>query len=276
MIGARSPLPDFAEPPLESGPAHFPVAPVAVTAKRRRGRAVSAGAAAAVALLIGAGATILVEGDGPHIEPVGVAGFAEDFVFTFLSSAGEDSEDSLSPFLGYAPTLTGMASGNFYVTHVTARDVRVRDNSWEVTVRAEVLARSAGGFTKADALHFAVRIVDEPGTGLRAVALPSPSAQAVASPVPARSEASLPADEVMLATVAGYLDWYLTESAPINGSSPAGGFAEAHLVSLDLDAGSATAGVVATTFTGHELRLDVPLTSEGGSWRVLDFSPESS
>ncbi len=197
-------------------------------------------------------------------------------MFTFLSSAGEDSEDSLRPFLGYIPTLTGMASGSFYVTQVTARDVRVRDGSWEVVVRAEVLARTDGGFTPADALHFAVRIVEEPGTGLRAAALPSPSAGPVVPAVPARSGESLPTEDAAVAAVAGYIDWYLTESAPINGVAPAGGFAEAHLVSLDVGAEVATAGVVATTAGGHKLRLDLPLTNEGGSWQVLDLSPESS
>ena len=275
MIGARTPLPDFHEPPPEV-PTPLTVAPPSAPAKPRRRTLVLAGAVVLVALALLITAYFLVAADEATSSPTQVTGFAKDFVFVFLARAGEGSESHLAPFLGYPPSLTGMLPGRFYVTQVTARDLHESSNGWVVLVRAEALARTGRGYAPADPKHFAVRVAEDPDGHLRALALPAPAPASLKPAVPAPPENALPADEATMSAVSDYLTWYLTGSAPINGVTPAGGFESVELVGLDIGEETATASVLATTSEGHALRVEVPLIEADGMWEFLDLSPPPS
>lgn len=208
--------------------------------------------------------------------PLVVGGFAEDFVATFLTTAGEGAEQSLQPFLGYLPSLAGMTPGSFYAAHTTARELQQTDDGWTVVVRADLLTRTDGGFVPLGPRNYAVRVTEDPEIGMRAIALPAPAP--TTSPIDLKPTGGnlLPDDEVLVTAVSNYLDWYLTGAAPIAGITPVGGFETTELVHLEVDDERATAGVLATLATGHTMRVDVPLIRSGGSWRALELSPESS
>jgi hypothetical protein len=208
--------------------------------------------------------------------PLVVGGFAEDFVATFLTTAGEGAEQSLQPFLGYLPALAGMTPGSFYATRTTARELRQTDNGWTVIVRADLLTRTDGGYVPLGPRNYSVRIVEDPEVGLRAASLPGPSPARPPGIEEQPRQYVLPDDEQLVTAVSDYLDWYLTGSAPIAGVIPAGGFEATELVHFDAGEERATAGVLATLATGHTMRIDVALIRSGGSWRALELSPESS
>lgn len=214
--------------------------------------------------------------DDTTTAPLEVGGFAEDFVGVFLTRAGEGAEQSLQPFLGYLPSLAGMTPGSFYAAHTTARELQQTDNGWTVVVRAELLTRKGDGYVPLGPRNYAVRLTDDPETGLRATALPSPSP--ITSPIDIKPTAGnlLPDDEGLVAAVSDYLDWYLTGTAPIAGLTPVGGFETTELVHLEVADERATAGVLGTLPTGHAMRLDVPLIRSGGSWQAVVLSPESN
>lgn len=273
MIGARTPVPDFHEPPPEV-PTPLTAAPPSASAQPRRRTLVLAGAVVLVALALLFTTYFLVSADGATSSPTEVTGFAEDFVFVFLARAGEGSESYLGPFLGYTPSLAGMLPGRFYVTQVTARDLHESSDGWVVLIRAEALARTGQGYAPADPKHFAVRVVEDPDGYLRALALPAPAPAPLISAAPAPPVS--PADGATVSAASDYLSWYLTGSAPINGVTPAGGFESIELVGLDIGEETATASVLATTSEGHALRVEVPLIEADGMWEFLDLSPPPS
>jgi len=275
VIGARTPLPDFHEPPTEV-PTQLTVAPPSAPANPRRRISVLAGAVVLVALALLFATYLLVSADGATSSPTEVTGFAEDFVFVFLARAGEGSESYLAPFLGYTPSLAGMLPGRFYVTQVTARDLHENSDGWVVLIRAEALARTDRGYAPADPKHFAVRVMEDPGGYLRALALPAPAPAPLISAALEPPEDGLPVDGATVSAVSDYLSWYLTGSAPINGVTPAGGFESIELVGLDIEEETATASVLATTAGENVLRLEVPLVEADGRWEFLDLSPQSS
>ena len=217
---------------------------------------------------------------GPATEsaasPLVVAGFAEDFVATFLTTAGEGAEQSLQPFLGYSPSLAGMTPGSFYAARTTARELQQTGDGWTVIVGADLLTRTDGGYVPLGPRNYAVRVAEDPEIGLRAIALPSPAP--ITSPIDIKTTDgnTLPNDEALVTAVSDYLDWYLTGTAPIAGLTPVGGFEATELLHLEVDDERATAGVLATLATGHAMRVNVPLIRSGGSWRALELSPESS
>lgn len=212
----------------------------------------------------------------PATPPLVVAAFAEDFVHTFLSASGEGSEEVLAPFLGYSPSLIGMRPGAFYVTNVSVLGFFPNDEGWAVEVRAEVLEQTESGFAPTHPRYFAIRVIAVPGAGLLAEGLPAPMAAPTAAPVSASAREAPPPDDATVEDVAAYLDWYLTGSAPIGGSAPAGGFTGVELLTLDLKADAAVAGVAATTGGGHTLRVEVPLVRRAGAWQVVGLNRESS
>ncbi|MDF1596710.1 MAG: hypothetical protein P1T08_11575 [Acidimicrobiia bacterium] len=228
---------------------------------------------AGVVLLV---AVIVPRQTNPATPPLVVAGFAEGFVHTYLSAAGEESEETLAPFLGYSPSLIGMRPGAFYVTNVSVRGFFPHEEGWTVEVRAEVLEQTERGFAPSHPRHFAIRVIDRPGAGLLADGLPAPIAAPTVAAVPAPALEAPPSDDGTAEAVAAYLDWYLTGSAPIGGSAPAGGFAGVELLTLHLEADTAVAGVAVTTGGGHTLRVEVPLARVAGVWQVVDLSRESS
>jgi hypothetical protein len=228
---------------------------------------------AAVVLLV---AIIVPTQAIPATPPLVVAGFAVDFVNTFLSAAGEGSEEVLTPFLGYTPSLIGMRPGAFYVTKVSVRGLFPNDEGWAVEVRADVLEQTESGYAPTHPRYFAIRVIAVPGAGLLAEGLPAPIAAPTAAPAPAPALEAPSSDDATVEAVAAYLDWYLTGSAPIGGSAPAGGFTGVELLTLDLKADTAVAGVAAMTGGGHTLRVELPLVRRAGVWQVVDLSRESS
>lgn len=102
-----------------------------------------------------------------------VAAFAESFVISFLA-AGESSVDSLADALGDVPDLTGLESGDWFVSHARASAMeRVAGERWRVTVAAELLRRGTEeGYTTVGTRHFDVEVVEVDGV-LVAASLPA-------------------------------------------------------------------------------------------------------
>ena len=201
-------------------------------------------------------------------DPMAVAGFAQDFVHTYLTSSGGGSEENLLPFLGYSPSLDGMESGTFYVTHLAIRDIEPGESEWRILIKANLLERFDHGYRRSDPLWLSVAVADEGDGELRALSLPSLLRPPAAEPLSPVQVDFLPVDPELVASSSDLVGWYLTGSVPFGPMMPVGGFTEADLMSLQLDEDTAIAGVNATTATGHVLRVDIPLERVEGIWRV--------
>jgi hypothetical protein len=172
-----------------------------------------------------------------------------------------------------------MPPAGFYVTRTSARRLEARGPRWDVLVRVDLMEKVDGGFTPVEPRHFIVGIETDAGDGLRAVSLPTPSPAPTPPGPPTAMDARVPADQATTLSVTNYLDWYLTESATINGQAPAGGFDRIDLLSLELNPEAATglAVVLATTAFGHRIHLEIPLDVEYGSGGLtVGISRESS
>ncbi len=265
MIGARVPTPDGPNspppPPVDLRPASPRLPP-----RRRRPLVITA--TAAVLVLVAALVGALLRPSGPS--DLEAAGFAESFVAAFLS-AGEGTEASLLPYLGYTPALDGMNGGDFFVAHLITERVTAHNHGADVIIGARVLERSDAGYVDPGPVRLLVRL-GKTEAGFRALALPEPAPPAPAAPSPPSSrENTLPASGTEAAS--GFVHWYLTGTVPINGVAPAGGYQSAELVSLEHTNGEALAGVVARTHAGHGVRLDLRIVERNGAWTI---SPGSS
>ncbi len=120
--------------------------------------------------------------------PVGVEGFAQLFVATYLE-AGEGAESALRPFYSQPLSLKGIRPGQRYVARTAtleaAPDGRpLGADSWSVTVAAEVLVEAEGGYRR-DGVHFFTVRVARTEDGLTATSLPSEIPASIILPVPA-------------------------------------------------------------------------------------------
>ena len=269
MNPARYPQPDptLELPPLAPTPLpHIPPAPP--DGRRMRIKTVGAGV---ILLLAAIGGTTLKLASPPQnteVNPIAVAGFAQDFVHTYLTSSGEGSAEDLVPFLGYTPSLDGMDPGRFYVTHLSIREIRTLGSEWIVGIKADLLESIGQGYQRSDPLWLSVTVAQDEYGDLRAVSLPALLSEPAAEPLSPHLPDSLPTDPSTVASVSALAAWYLTDSAPLRGTMPVGGFIEAELMSLRIEDDTAVAGINATTTTGLVLRVDIPLERVDGTWRV--------
>ncbi|MCJ7753397.1 MAG: conjugal transfer protein, partial [Thermoanaerobaculales bacterium] len=134
------------------------------------------GAALAVLLigfLLGRVLTVAINSDDV---PGGLEGFAEMYVSTLLTRAGEGAEEVLIPYLGYVPDLAGFEPGTWYVSHTAVWSIeKAGPDRWTVLVAADQLGRQAGGYAPTGTFFYSVEI-ERTSTGLRATSLPSLSA----------------------------------------------------------------------------------------------------
>lgn len=113
--------------------------------------------------------------------PAAVAGFAELYVATYLE-AGAGQEQSLTGFYPQALDLAGVSAGARYVARAAAVATEsLGPRYWAVTVGADVLVASAGGYQPEGTQYYRVA-VESSLTGMVATTLPA----AVAAPAPAR------------------------------------------------------------------------------------------
>jgi hypothetical protein len=135
--------------------------------------------------------------------PAGVGDFAEMYVSTLLTQAGETTEEVLVPYLGYVPDLTGLEPGAWYVSHTAAWSIeKAGSDRWTVLVAADQLGVQEGGYVPVGTLFYEVHIEQTP-IGLRATALPSPAA--TPSPPAHPSPEAVDTDGRLADAVAGFL-----------------------------------------------------------------------
>ena len=269
MNPARHPQPDptLELPPV--APTPLPrIPPARSDGRRMRVKTVGAGVILLLAAIGGTATKLTSPAQHTEAHPIAVAGFAQDFVHTYLTSSGEGSAEGLLPFLGYTPSLDGMDPGRFYVTHLSTREIRTLGSEWIVGIKADLLESIGQGYQRSDPLWLSVTVAQDEYGDLRAVSLPALLSEPAAEPLSPHRPDSLPADPSTVASVSALTTWYLTDSAPLRGTVPVGGFIEAELMSLRIEDDSALAGINATTATGHVLRVDIPLERVDGTWRV--------
>ena len=108
---------------------------------------------AILGLALTASATWQGQRPSSEIDPNAVA---ELFVRAYLSEAGEGSEDTLAPFLGYQPTLAGMEPQQWYVTGTTSISTETAHGVTTVVVAADTLGRVGAGYGDHETQFFAV------------------------------------------------------------------------------------------------------------------------
>lgn len=217
------------------------------------------------------------------IPPTGISGFAELYVATYLTSAGDGAEEALAAFSADELDVGGMAPHSHYVTRAEAIAIDPHgDGYWTATVAAEVLVLSGDGYLP-DGLQFYIVGVIEAEGGFAAVGLPA----RIAPPQPprvsgvARVEADLSTEQELLA--AGFLDAYLTGGSEIGRfltpESELEAVRPAPYATIEITgAGTATvddqtylhADVTATTPTGqvHNMEYTLELVHNSRVWLV--------
>lgn len=139
----------------------------------------------------------------------GLGGFAEMYISTLLTQAGEGAGDVLVPYLGYPPDLTGLVPGSWYVTQTGVWSIEeAGPDTWTVLVAATQLGLQEGGYAAAGTHFYEVNVEQTPG-GLRAATLPAlvarPSATTQRVPGAPEIDASL-ADAVAEFLTAHFID----------------------------------------------------------------------
>lgn len=143
--------------------------------------------------------------------PGGLEGFAEMYVSTLLTRAGEGAEEVMIPYLGYVPDLAGFEPGTWYISHAAVWSIeKAGPDRWTVQVAVDQLGRQAGGYVPAGTFFYSVEI-ERTTTGLRATSLPSLSATPSSPPGnPPRSPVT---DPRIADVVTGFLISRLTGAA---------------------------------------------------------------
>ena len=135
--------------------------------------------------------------------PAGLGGFAEMYVSTLLTQAGEGAEEVLMPYLGYSPDLAGHQPGTWYVSHTAVWSIAESGTDrWNVLVAAARLGLDEGGYSPAGTSFYSVEVELTP-TGLRATALPSLAKMPL--PLTPISPPAPPTDPQLTDAVTGFL-----------------------------------------------------------------------
>ncbi len=135
--------------------------------------------------------------------PAGLGGFAEMYVSTLLTQAGEGAEEVLIPYLGYSPDLAGHQPRTWYVSHTAVWSIAESGTDrWNVLVAAAQLGLEEGAYAPAGTSFYSVEIELTP-TGLRATALPSLAKTPL--PFTPASPPAPPTDPQLTDAVTGFL-----------------------------------------------------------------------
>jgi|GEM_PF-5859120 len=212
------PLLELLETTLDEPPA--PASPVAPPARTRMLR-VAATVAAAAAIAAAAGWLATRE---PAVAPppAGLTGFAELYVATYLTAAGDEGAARLRTFYADAPPGAAFAAPDRFVTHVAAIAVRpVAPAYWAVHVAADVLSYDGAGYRQ-DGLQLYLVGVVESGEGFTATSLPGRIAASAQAPIPATATGVPIDDPAMWTLVEGFLAAYLTGAGDLGAYASAG------------------------------------------------------
>ncbi len=170
---------------------------------------------AAIAILVGAVAVVTWlslrgSGDVANGSPVpSIDGFAELYLRTYLTDAGEGTEAVWHPILVMRPISPGMAAGTWYVADVVTLESSQVDNATSVLLAVDLLGAASGGF-EGVGTHFYEVTVASHDDGLLAVGLPSEVAGPRANTANVdRPALAPPPDNPITAAVSDYLEWYL-------------------------------------------------------------------
>lgn len=181
---------------------------------RLRGRAAVI-AGVVVAVVAGAiWATSVPRGDVPATDaataPPGLEGFAEMFVATYLTAAGDDGAAELRRFYAAGPEGSALHGIDRWVTRTAAVAVDERSpGQWHVTVAADVLSFDGTGYRRDGVHHYLVGVV-ESTAGLAATSLPARVPAPPPAPIAAMTGGAAIDDPSVHALVTGFLDAYLT------------------------------------------------------------------
>ncbi len=177
MPTVNFPTPTAAPPMAAAGDPRPPETPAPIRRHRWSRQIGPFGGAALAVLLIGfLLGRVLTVATGSDDVPGGLEGFAEMYVSTLLTRAGEGAEEALIPYLGYVPDLAGFEPGTWYLSHIAVWSIeKAGPDRWTVLVAADQLGRQAGGYGPAGTFFYSVEI-ERTTTGLRATSLPSLSA----------------------------------------------------------------------------------------------------
>lgn len=180
----------------------------------RRGWLIALGVAVAVALtVLAVAATHQTEspaGADQPAPPVGLEGFAESFVATYLTASGESGLESLRRFYATPPEGATSDVGDRYVMRAVAIDATaLTRDAWELRVAADVLEFDGTGYTS-DGTHYYLVGVVNTESGLTATSLPARVATPPPAPIAVAAAAAPVEDPGTLALVDGFLDAYLT------------------------------------------------------------------
>lgn len=214
----------------------------------------------------------------------GAEGFAELYVSAFLQ-AGEGTEEDLRPFLPEELDLTGVVPRSLYIVRAASVGARAMGpRYWAVTVAAEVLASTEGGYVPAGHRYFTVGILEVPG-GYVAASLPAE----VPGPGPqvpldlTVDQLDYPTDDAATRAVARFLEAYLARqgelaryAAPGSGLRPISSpYSDAELIAVGFADGGrggfVRARVHAVDASGRValLEFSLELVERAGRWEVV-------
>lgn len=143
--------------------------------------------------------------------PHGLEGFAEMYVATYLTAAGNEGAAELRRFYAAGPDGTELHGAARWVAQTAAVAVsQPSPGQWEVTVAADVLSYDGDGYRRDGVQHYLVGVVEDPAGGLAAASLPARIPAPPPAPLPAASSGAVIDDPAVGALVAGFLDAYLT------------------------------------------------------------------
>ncbi len=220
--------------------------------------------------------------------PVGVDGFAEMYVATYLTADGEGGAAALGRFYPSAPD-TGTGGGLRFVTRTATTSVRtVADDYWVVGVAADVLTSDGVGWVADPTHHYTVGLVVA-GDGFAATGLPVRVAAPPPAAIPAVTE-GVPVEDTGLRTVVegfvlahaageGDIATFIASDAGIRPVSPAPytSIAFDSLNVVDLDDTRRLVRVTALGSIEHGMRrpieYHVTVVTENGALRVASIAP---
>lgn len=209
--------PEGSEVPFSQHVGRDPIELPEPTEHRHRSGRWAALSGAALVLVLGGflvGSQTMGPSGSPHLPEAALGGFAEMYVATLLTQAGEGAEDVLVPYLGYPPDLTGLEPGTWFLTHTAVWSVEpVEPDGWAVVVAAAQLGLQEGGYVPVGTFFYEVG-VELTSTGLRAAGLPF----LVAPPFSRSPQETFDADERFSDVVDEFLTAHFTneETTPFD------------------------------------------------------------
>lgn len=209
----------------------------------------------------------------PAADSSGAEGFAELYVSAFLQ-AGEGTEEDLRPFLPDDLDLASVAPRSLYVVRAASLGANaVGSHYWAVTVGAEVLTATEGGYALAGHRYFTVGILKVPG-GYVATSVPAevpgPDLQ---DPLELNvDQLDYPSDDAATRAVARFLDAYLARQGELaRYAAPGSGLRP---ISSPYSAAELIAAGFSETSRGALTRARVRAVDSNGRVALLEFSLE--